>query len=120
MPQCRRRPTVQEHRAIMAARTSGRTRLPYIAVVVGGERERSRVVNCLMSFYRFAEYADSSQAIAACGAYVPHLAVVSEELPGSSGFDFVRKLRLNSNLAAVPVVMVVARDDNVTRNGVAQ
>jgi HD-GYP domain-containing protein (c-di-GMP phosphodiesterase class II) len=73
-----------------------------------------------MSFYRCAEYPDRPRAIAGCRRYVPQLAVVAEELPGGSGFDFVRGLRLDARLAAVPVVVVVAKDDKATRDRVAQ
>jgi putative nucleotidyltransferase with HDIG domain len=74
----------------------------------------------LMSFYQFAEYPDIARAIAGCRANVPRLALVSEELSPVTGFDFVRMLRLDLNLAAVPVVMVVNKDDKTTRDRVVQ
>jgi HD-GYP domain-containing protein (c-di-GMP phosphodiesterase class II) len=73
-----------------------------------------------MSFYRFAEYPDMSRAMAGCRTRKPRLAIVGEELSTSSGFDFVRMLRLDPILAPVPVVMVVSGDDKTTDDRVAQ
>ena len=45
---------------------------------------------------------------------------MSEELPPSGGYDFVFMLRLDAQLAAVPVVVLVAKNDRPTRDAVAQ
>jgi HD-GYP domain-containing protein (c-di-GMP phosphodiesterase class II) len=97
-----------------------RTGKPYIAIVVGNATQRSRVASCLMSFYQFAEYPDISGAIAGCRARIPRLVLVSEELCAGTGFEFVRMMRLDPNLASVPVVMIVVKDDKAARDGVAQ
>jgi HD-GYP domain-containing protein (c-di-GMP phosphodiesterase class II) len=73
-----------------------------------------------MPFYRIVEYLDVSQAITGCRAHLPAVVLVSEKLSPSSGFDFVRMLRLDAKLAAIPVVMMVAKDDRLTRDGVVQ
>jgi HD-GYP domain-containing protein (c-di-GMP phosphodiesterase class II) len=104
----------------MDIRRSDRSGKPYIAIAVGNEALRSQLTKCLMSFYRFVEYPDISQAIAGCRAHVPRLALVSEELSMNTGCDFVRMLRNDPKLKAVPVVMVVARDDEATRDRVAR
>jgi HD-GYP domain-containing protein (c-di-GMP phosphodiesterase class II) len=94
--------------------------VPYIAIVIGNPRQRSRVAGCLKSFYRYVEYSDLSDATAGCRAHAPLLAVVSETLTTGSGFDFIRMLRLDPNIATVPIVMVIAEDDKSTRQAVAQ
>jgi HD-GYP domain-containing protein (c-di-GMP phosphodiesterase class II) len=104
----------------MDVQNSGRANRPYVAIAVGDARQRFQVANCLMPFYRLAEYADVSQAITGCRAHLPAVALVSEKLSPSSGFDFVRMLRLDPMLAAIPVVMMVAKEDRLTRNGVVQ
>ncbi len=104
----------------MDFQSADRTGKPDIAVVVGSAAQQARVAGCLTSFYRLREYRDSAQAIAGCRAQLPRLALVSEEMTGGNGFDFVRMLRLDPKLAAVPVVMMVARDDNVARDRLAQ
>jgi putative nucleotidyltransferase with HDIG domain len=73
-----------------------------------------------MSFYRFAEYPDISQAIVGCRARVPRLILVSEEFSGNTGCDFVRMVRNDRQLAAVPIVMVAVSDDEATRDRVTQ
>ena len=102
----------------MDVQRADRTGKPYIAVAIGNGVLRSQVTKCLMSFYRFVEYPDISQAIAGCRAHVPRLAVVSEELSMNTGCDFVRMLRNDPKLKAVPVVMMVDKDDEATRDRV--
>jgi HD-GYP domain-containing protein (c-di-GMP phosphodiesterase class II) len=99
---------------------AGQTAAPYVAIINGDSARRSQMASCLTSFYRFAQYADIPRAVAGCRAQVPCLALVGEDLPASTGYDFVRMLRLDPALAAVPVVMVVAKDDAATRDKVAQ
>ncbi|WP_254073109.1 HD domain-containing phosphohydrolase [Acidisphaera sp. S103] len=113
-------PTIQETSSGMDAQKPDRTGKPYIAIAVGNGVLRSRVTNCLMSFYRFVEYPDISQAIAGCRTHVPRLALVSEELSMNTGCDFVRMLRNDPNLKTVPVVMVVDTDDEATRDRVVR
>jgi putative nucleotidyltransferase with HDIG domain len=104
----------------MAVNTSTPTGKPYVAIAVGNAAQRSHMASGLMSFYQFAEYPDIARAITGCRADPPRLALVSEELSPATGFDFVRMLRLDLNLAAVPVVMVVNKDDKTTRDRVVQ
>ena len=98
----------------------GRSVKPYIAIAVGDAWLRSEVVKGLASFYSLAEYPNISRALAGCREHVPLAVLVSEELPTSSGYDFVFMLRLDAKLAAVPVVVLVAKNDRPTRNAVAQ
>ncbi len=103
----------------MSVQGADQTGKPYIAIALGGARQRSRAVTCLMSFYQFSEYPDTSTAIAGCRARPPLLALVGEDLPASGGFDFVRMLRLGTSTAVFPVVMVVSKDNKTTRDKVA-
>jgi HD-GYP domain-containing protein (c-di-GMP phosphodiesterase class II) len=98
-------------------RTDGAGR-PYIAIAFGNAAQRSKAASSLMSFYRFAEYQDIPRAIAGFRANPPLVALVGEELPVAGGFEFVQMLRLDDTLAAVPVVMVVARESKHTRDAV--
>jgi putative nucleotidyltransferase with HDIG domain len=104
----------------MDAQSSNRTGRPYIAIVVGNAMQRSQIANSLMSFYRFAEYPDISSGLSGFRGRVPRLALVSEQLSASNGFDFVRMLRLDPKLASVPVAMLVAADDEATRDKVSR
>jgi putative nucleotidyltransferase with HDIG domain len=99
------------------ARANGQ---PHIAIAVGDRRQRSEIARSLTSFYRFAEYPDIPQSLAGCRASPPLLLLVSEKLPPTGGFHFVRMLRLDAKLAAIPIVMVVATGDKPTRDGVLQ
>ena len=102
---------------VPAAAGSGK---PYIAIVAGNAKRRSVLARCLTSFYQFAEYQDIAQAVAGCRAQVPLLALISEELPPGGGFDLVRRLRLDPDLAAIPIVVLAGKDDKATRDGAAQ
>ena len=104
----------------MDVHRSDRTGKPYVAIVMGNAAHRAQIASGIKSFYRFAEYPDMLRAMAGFRAFMPRVALVSEELSASSGFDFVRMLRLDPNLAAVPILMVVAKDDDATRDSIAQ
>ena len=93
---------------------------PYVAIAIGDAWERSEVVKGLTSFYSLAEYPTISRALAGCREHVPLAVLVSEELPPSGGYDFVFMLRLDAQLAAIPVVVLVAKNDRPTRDAVAQ
>ena len=93
---------------------------PYIAIAAGIAKQRAALARCLTSFYQFAEYADTAEAVAGCRRQLPLLALISEHLPAGGGFDLVRRLRLDPALAAIPVVVLAARDDRATRDGVVQ
>jgi putative nucleotidyltransferase with HDIG domain len=91
---------------------------PHIAIAASDRAQRLEIASGLTSFYRFAEYKDISEALAGCRARPPVLVLVSEHLPLTGGFDLVRMLRLDPRLAAIPAVVVVAKDDAPTRAGV--
>ena len=99
---------------------SGQTGRPCIATVTGDPAQRARVSDYLMTFYQCAEYADMPRAMAGCRARTPRLILVNEQLSASSGFDFVCMLRLDSKLATVPVLMLIAKDDSATLDRVKQ
>ena len=88
---------------------------PHIAIAASDRAQRLEIASGLTSFYRFAEYKDISEALAGCRARPPVLVLVSEHLPLTGGFDLVRMLRLDPRLAAIPAVVVVAKDDAPTR-----
>ena len=93
---------------------------PYVAIATSDRAQRLEITLGLTSFYKYAEFNEISQALAACRAHPPLLVLVSENLPLTGGYDFVRMLRLDPRLAAIPVVVVVAEDDAATRNNVAR
>jgi putative nucleotidyltransferase with HDIG domain len=93
---------------------------PYIAIAVGDAWQRSQVGTGLTSFYQFAAYPDVSHALAGCRECAPLLILVSEQLPRSGGYDFARMLRLDTKLASIPIVMLVAKDDKPTRDRAVQ
>ena len=92
---------------------------PHI-VIAGHWDLRVEIARCLTSFYRFQEYSDISQTLASCRAKAPLLVLVSERLPLTGGYDFVRLLRLEPQLMAIPVVIVVDVDDKNTRDAAMQ
>jgi HD-GYP domain-containing protein (c-di-GMP phosphodiesterase class II) len=114
------RPTTGNSGASMDVHRSDRTGKPHVAVVMGSAAQRARVSSTLASLYRLVEYSDLSRAMAGLRACAPRLALVGEELAAGSGFDLVRVLRLDPSLTALPVVMVVAADNEATLEKVVQ
>jgi putative nucleotidyltransferase with HDIG domain len=91
------------------------TEQPHV-VIAGNWELRVELGRCLRSFYRFEEYSDISQTLASCRARAPLLVLVSEKLPLTGGYDFVRLLRLEPQLAAIPVIIVADVDDKRSRD----
>ena len=52
---------------------------------------------------------DGAAAVEACQADVPDLVVLDVMMPGMSGLDACRALRLDAALAKVPVILLTAR-----------
>jgi len=53
--------------------------------------------------------ADGSAAVAACRDHRPALAVLDVMMPGLTGLEAVRELRGDSDLSAIPVILLTAR-----------
>ncbi len=112
--------TIRRLRTGMNIQRAARSGKPHVAIILGDAKLRFQATTFLMSFYSFIEYPDIGQAVAGCRAHPPAVVLVGETLPGSNGFDFVRKLRLDPSLASVPVVIVVAKDNKATLDAIAQ
>jgi two-component system alkaline phosphatase synthesis response regulator PhoP len=59
--------------------------------------------------------ADGPSALAAARTRQPHLVVLDLGLPGLDGLDVTRQLRTGERTAAVPIVMLTARDDELDK-----
>ncbi|HVI52532.1 MAG TPA: HD domain-containing phosphohydrolase [Candidatus Sulfotelmatobacter sp.] len=91
-----------------------------VAIVDGNERHRAQLSSALLSFYRMVEYPDSLRAMAALGIMRPQVLVVGEETPIGGGYALVRKLRLLPEFQTLPIIMIVGKDDQNTRDSVRQ
>jgi putative nucleotidyltransferase with HDIG domain len=104
----------------MQADTAIQSEASRIAIAVGDAWQRKQVARDLMSFYQVAEHSDMSRALAGCRLHRPRAVVVSEQIPFSDGYDLVRMLRLDRQLAIIPAIMLVAKADGETRERVTQ
>jgi DNA-binding response OmpR family regulator len=59
--------------------------------------------------YRIVTAVDGDQALRLIESERPGLAVLDAMMPGVDGFEVLRRLKSDSNLAAMPVVMLTAR-----------
>jgi len=100
--------------------TSEQTGKPCVAIVDSDPSRRSQAAGCLSSFYQLTEYADPSNAMVRSRGNIPRLMLVGEKLAAGGGFEFVRGLQLDPILATIPILMLVARSDKATRDGVVQ
>ena len=91
---------------------------PHIVVAIGNAAQQSSVVAALAGFYNVDMFPDTPRALAACRVRPPLVAVVGENLPPSNGYDLVHMLRLDPALAGIPVMMVVSKNNSLTRNAV--
>jgi DNA-binding response OmpR family regulator len=52
---------------------------------------------------------DGEQAIALAGRELPDLILLDAMMPGLSGFEVLRRLKLDTSLRQIPVIMVTAK-----------
>ena len=52
---------------------------------------------------------DGEQALALAGREVPDLILLDAMMPGVSGFEVLRRLKSDSSLRSIPVIMVTAK-----------
>ena len=93
---------------------------PRIAVAIGDEALLAHITAALTPFYRLTKCRGSSRAMADWRVSLPPVAVISEHLSPSSGFALVNMLRCDPALADIAVLMLVASDDDRTREAVTQ
>lgn len=62
--------------------------------------------------YRVREFASAEPALEALKAEKPDMILLDMMLPGIDGFETLRRIRMKSETAAIPVVMVTARTDD--------
>jgi DNA-binding response OmpR family regulator len=59
--------------------------------------------------YAVAQAADGDEALAAIARERPGLVVLDAMMPGPDGFEVLRRMKADSALAGIPVVMLTAR-----------
>ena len=69
--------------------------------------------------YRILTAVDGSQAIDAVNQYRPDLLIIDWMMPGLNGCEAVTQLRQNPPTAAIPVVMLTAKDDLTSQEQMA-
>ena len=65
--------------------------------------------------YRLVEAADGATALRIAAESPPDLVLLDVMMPGMDGFEVCRKMRADTRLAEVPVIMVTALDDQASR-----
>lgn len=65
--------------------------------------------------YRVMEAADGPTALRLTAETPPDLVLLDVMMPGMDGYEVCRRLRADARLAAVPVIMVTALDDQASR-----
>jgi len=58
--------------------------------------------------YRYVEAADGAEALELAASTVPDLVLLDLMLPGTSGFDVLKRIRATPALAATPIVILTA------------
>ncbi|HWN43845.1 MAG TPA: histidine kinase dimerization/phospho-acceptor domain-containing protein, partial [Thermoanaerobaculia bacterium] len=82
---------------------------PRILLVEDNEELRSFMAQRLSSRYQVEEAADGNAGLAAARRTTPDLIVSDVMMPGMDGHELCRRLRADSSLAAVPVILLTAR-----------
>jgi DNA-binding response OmpR family regulator len=83
--------------------------LPTVLVCDDEQVLRSLVRAALQGICAVVEAADGDEAIQLAAEVNPTLMIVDMMMPGRSGLDVVRWLRVHERLATVPVIMLTAK-----------
>ena len=66
--------------------------------------------------YKTLNAPDGEMAMDIARESQPDLIILNIRLPMTSGFDVIKKLRKEDNLKNIPVVAVIAQDDDMNKN----
>lgn len=69
--------------------------------------------------YRILTAIDGCAALDAVCTHIPDLLILDWMMPGLNGYEVVGKLRLHSDTARIPIVMLTAKDGLDTRKQMA-
>lgn len=69
--------------------------------------------------YRILTAIDGCAAVDAVCTHIPELLILDWMMPGLNGCEVVRKLRLHSDTARIPIVMLTAKDGLDARKQIA-
>ena len=103
-------------RSLPIGRSDGDAR-PFTVLVVDDDPDISAFLMLLLKSEGLSARSARSghEAIAAIGAEPPDLVLMDVLMPGMDGFEACRKLRENPATALLPIVLVTALDDRVSR-----
>lgn len=89
---------------------------PLILIVDDIEANRDTLRELLEPYeYQLVEASDGATALKIAAQTPPDLVLLDVMMPGMDGFEVCRRLRADSELAEIPVVLVTALDDHSSR-----
>jgi len=82
--------------------------------VIEDERDIRELIlfNLSREGYRVRDFASAEPALESLKSEKPDMILLDMMLPGIDGFETLRRIRMNGDTAAVPVIMVTARTDD--------
>ncbi len=89
---------------------------PIVLIVDDIAANRQTLIELLaVRDYQLVEASTGTQALALAAATQPDLVLLDVMMPGMDGYEVCRRLRADSRLAEMPVVMITALDDQASR-----
>ncbi len=93
-----------------------KTLLPLVLIVDDNSANRETLTELLgVQNYRLVEADDGPTALLLAAVTPPDLILLDVMMPGMDGYEVCRRVRADSHLAEVPVIMVTALDDQASR-----
>ena len=88
-----------------------------VILIVDDEPQGRTTLEALLhtSGYRLVFAANGAEALAQAASLAPDLILLDVMMPGMDGFEVCRRLRADSTVAEVPVIMLTALDDRDSR-----
>lgn len=89
---------------------------PKILIVEDNQEISSFITNFLKTDYITLNAENGRAGLAIASSFAPDLLVVDEMMPIMTGLDMCKRIKQNPRLASIPIIMLTAKNDNITEN----
>lgn len=90
--------------------------LPKILIIEDNMQISSFITNILRDKYTCLTAENGRSGLAIASAFFPDLIIVDEMMPIMNGLEMVRRMKQQSRLSSIPIIMLTAISDNQTEN----
>lgn len=90
--------------------------LPGVLLVEDNQQIAGFIAGLLADKYTVQRADNGRTGLSIAASFVPDVIIADEMMPVMSGLEMVKELKQNPRLAAIPIIMLTAKNDNATEN----